>query len=193
MRSGNFCQFSCRGGAVHGRPRRRSGAARASRRAARTRTRLRTAMLEPAWSGSTSAAGRAVMGSHSPSPAAAGGCQTVSCTPQEGLYLEPLDVAGLPRRACAVACDACAVRSRQAVSAIGGSVVSKPYDCHAGCWATSTEGLWADSVREPWCGTALLIVRLAQLGHGMVGAEEDVVPALRPSDVWPSTHASCAV
>mmetsp|Transcript_863 Transcript_863/g.2003 ORF Transcript_863/g.2003 Transcript_863/m.2003 type:complete len:261 (+) Transcript_863:173-955(+) len=38
-------------GAVHGRPRRRSGAARASRRAARTRTRLRTAMLEPAWSG----------------------------------------------------------------------------------------------------------------------------------------------
>ena len=37
------------------------------------------------------------MGSHSPSPAAAGGCQTVSCTPQEGLYLEPLDVAGLTR------------------------------------------------------------------------------------------------
>ena len=39
----------------------------------------------------------------------------------------------------------------------------------------------------------LLILRLAQLGHGMVGAEEDVVPALRPSDVLPSTHAFCAV
>ena len=35
-----------------------------------------------------------------------------------------------------VVCNACAVRFRQAVSAVSGSVMSKPYDCHAGCWAT---------------------------------------------------------
>lgn len=84
--------------------------------------------------------------SHSYDLAAARGCQTVSCRRQEGLRLEPLDVAG-PRSA--LRRWQCPCRFRQAVAAVGGSVVSKPYDCHAGCWATSTEGLSTASVRKP--------------------------------------------